>query len=63
MDFSLLDKKFDNTVGVNDDGQFEVDEVATDSVVKTVEKDEDLNNNDDEDNNKDNNNSAKKEDE
>ena len=48
MNLSLIDKDFDNTVGVDGDGQFEVNEVVEEFLVETVGKDENLNNDDDE---------------
>ena len=37
MDSSLLQEEFDNTVGVDIDGDFKVDEQIEEFVVKTVE--------------------------
>ena len=56
MDLSLVDKEFDNTVGVHDNGQSKSEEVVEEFViVKTVLEDEDDNNvengYDDDDNN------------
>ena len=53
--YRQIDKKFDNTVGVEDNGQFEVEEVAKELPVETLEEDDDLNdcNDDEEDDNND----------
>ena len=40
LDLLLVDKDFDNTVGVDDDvGHFEPEQVAEEFIVKTVEED------------------------
>ena len=45
--YQQIDKEFNNTVGVEDNGQFEVEEVAEEFVVESVEEDDDLNDRDD----------------
>ena len=59
MDLSMIDKKFNNTVRLYNDGQLEPEEVAEEFVVKIVEKDKDKNDDDDDDDNND----SKKDDE
>ena len=60
LDLLLIDKEFDNTVGVNGDGQFKPEEVTEEFIVKTVQEDED-NNDDgaDHDDNDDDDNESK----
>ena len=55
LDSSLIDKEFDNTVGVDDEGQFKPKKVAEKLVVMTVLEYEYNNNDDNKDDNDDNN--------
>ena len=46
LDSLLIDKEVDNTVDVDNDGQFKPEEVTEEFIVKTVKEDEDNNNDD-----------------
>ena len=64
LDSSLIDEEFENTVGVDNDGQFEPEEVAEEFVVETVEEDEDNNDDgDDDDDDDDDDDESKNDDE
>ena len=53
LNLLLVDKNFDNTVGVENSGHFKPEEEVKEVLVKTVKDDDDDDNNDDEDDNDD----------